>query len=171
LAVIHEIYGKLFGNDAALARLGRVLFHFIAAMLALLAAVNAATTDGGHGLSTLVATILLLRQSLNIVKAGLLLFLFVFASYFKLTWRHYVFGISFGLGLYTTFEVAGHALQLYRGLADNLAYYIVRASVYNSAIVIWIRYLATRPEPQEFPAALPIGELREWSRSLSRMLR
>src|SRR3954471_10648224 len=45
--VIHEIYRKLFGKDPALSRMGTVMFHFVAAMLALLVTVNAAMSPAG----------------------------------------------------------------------------------------------------------------------------
>ena len=103
-AVIYEIFSHVFHSYDALQRLGSLLFRWCLVVLLMLAVVTAASEVGSDA-SRLISAILLLQRSLSVVQCGLLFFLFLFASYFGVVWRHYVVGITLGFGIFGTMRL------------------------------------------------------------------
>jgi hypothetical protein len=54
-------------------------------------------------------------QAASTVRGGLLLLLFLFASYFGLRWKHLAFGIAASLALETSVTLATFALEVHLG--------------------------------------------------------
>src|SRR5437773_1652711 len=113
-AVIYEIYAHVFRPYDALRGLGNVMFRWTLAVMFLVGALVAASSTGGEA-ARILRGVLAFDQCAAIVMGGLLFFLFLFMSYFGLTWRDFGFGIAIGLGLYTTVDLAASAIRIHWG--------------------------------------------------------
>lgn len=165
-AVIYEIFQHVFRPYPALAQLGKILFRWGVVIL-LFIVVVATASNPTHGLPEAFT---LLERGLSIIQCGLLLLLFLFSSYFKLSWRHYVFGISLGFGLFGTILLASTALHAELGSSFDEASNWIEPIAFNCAVLIWISYLL-RPEPvQRSVEFKPEDGLKEWNHELLRLL-
>ena len=165
-AVIYEIFAHVFRPYPALAQLGKILFRWGVVVLLFIVVVSTASApDKG-----LVDGLILLERGLSIIQCGLLLLLFLFSSYFGLSWRHYVFGICIGFGFLGTVVLASAALHAEFGKSfDDLANWI-EPIAFNSSVLIWISYLL-RPEPVQRSIELKSSDgLQEWNHELLRLL-
>jgi hypothetical protein len=101
-AVIGEVFSRVFGSYLSISRIGRVLVTAVGAALVLLAGLIAAF---GQGDSTegLVAGAHLIEQTVFIIESGLILFLLLFAAYFRLSWDRLSLGVLVGLAI-SSFE-------------------------------------------------------------------
>jgi len=172
-ALIGEIFGKVFGLYPSLARLGTLLIRGVGIVLVLLAVLAAAYTrrdstywilSGAH----------ILEQTIYLIECGLILFLFVFAAYFKLGWSRSAFGITLGLGVSASVHLATWALMAngkfpaqYRIFLDFL-----NMAAYHVSVLIWFYYLLV-PEknisgPEDPPP--PAHDLEIWNQELERLL-
>ena len=171
-ALIGEIFGRVFGLYPSLARLGKLLISGVGVALVLLAAVAAAYTrkDNSHWI---VSGAHVLEQTMYMIECGLILFLFVFASYFKLSWQRSSFGVALGLGISACVHLGTWALMAngdfsvyYRNLLDFL-----NMATYHVCVLIWFYYLLV---PQKIATTsavlLPEHSLEVWNRELERLI-
>ena len=96
-ALIGEIFSRVFGLYPSLAKLGRSFITGVGVVLVLLATVAAAHTPKDN-IHWIVSGAHILEQTIYLIECGLILFLFLFAAYFKLSWSRSAFGITLGLG-------------------------------------------------------------------------
>src|ERR1700678_497059 len=82
-ALIGEIFSALFGLYPSVAKLGKLLISGVGAVLVLVATVAAAYTEKASTFAS-IAGAHLLEQTIYMIECGLIVFLFVFAFYFKL---------------------------------------------------------------------------------------
>ena len=97
--------------------------------------------------------ILALDRSIGLLRCGVLLFIWAFARHLGISWRHHVWGIIFGLGLYAGIGLIAAAVH---ALTGNLCGdWPARATHYSyfAATIIWAVYL-WRPEPERGPLTL-----------------
>lgn len=168
-AVIHEIFSHAFRSYPAIQKLGVLLFKWAAGILLFLVVIASASAPVSGGSQT-VFNFFLLDRALSIMQCGLLLLLFLFSSYFGLSWRHYLFGIALGFGLYGTAELALAALRTEFGPSWDSAFNLIVPLVYNCSVFIWVSYLL-RPEPvQRSIDFKPSAGLQEWNHELLRLL-
>jgi hypothetical protein len=168
-AVIHEIFSRVFKAYPALEKLGGLLFKWAAVVLLLLVVVASAAAPPTSGSQT-VFTLFLVTRALWIMQCGLLSLLFLFSSYFGLSWRHYIFGIALGFGFYGTAELVLAALRTQFGPSWDTIFTATAPLAYNCAVLIWVSYLL-RPEPLKRSISLkPEDGLRDWNHELLRLL-
>ena len=101
--VIYEIFSHVLQPYEGLWHLALVLFRWAGVVLVLAAAVTGAVGPS-HEPDWAINGAVIVERSIDVVQCGLLTFLFVFSSYFGLTWRHHVFGIALGLGVVASME-------------------------------------------------------------------
>lgn len=168
-AVTYEIFLIIFRPYPALHRLSRVLM-WLAAILLLLAAVLVSGNTTGPDLPV-VAGMLTLDRGVSLIQSGLLFFLFVFSSYFRLSWRSYVLGIAIGMGIFSAVNLAVVAIRIARGPgAGGFALDFVNMIAYHCSVVIWLVYVLV---PERQPASVPTvpdHNLDQWNRELQRLL-
>lgn len=165
-AVIYEIFRHVFRPYPALAQLGKILFRWGLVVLLFVVTIATASADGNGVIQVLV----LIERGLSIIQCGLLLLLFLFSSYFGLTWRHYVFGIGVGFGLFGTIALATAALHAQFGHVFDDPANLIESVAYNCSVLIWISYLL-RPEPVQRSIDFRPGDgLQEWNHELLRLL-
>jgi len=98
------------------------------------------------------------------------MFLFIFASSLGLTWRHYVFGIALGFGIYAIVDLASLAARTQLGLISADVASVVRSVAFNCAVLIWVIYtLQPNPAESQIPE-IPRHDLEKWDRALVQLL-
>lgn len=167
--VISEIFSKVFQTYDALRSLSSLLFRWAILVLIFLAIGTAAAVPSGEA-STLIATILGVERSLRFVQVGLISFLFLFSSYFKVQWQDVVFGIALGFGLYASTDLVLAAARSHFGTSALEVYELAKPLAYNCAAFVWAVYIIRRPAPVRNVETLPATELDRWNHALAEML-
>jgi hypothetical protein len=171
-ALIGEIFSAVFGLYPSVAKLGKLLITGVGVVLVLLATVAAAYTEK-DSTYWIISGAHLLERTIYMIECGLIVFLFVFAFYFKLSWNRSSFGIALGLGISACVHLATWALAANGSLSAHyrsfLDFPIMVA--YHICVLIWFYYLLL---PQKSPAASlvrpPANNLELWNQELERLL-
>jgi hypothetical protein len=167
--IIWEIFSHVFRPYEGLRHAGTVGFRW-AAVLLLAAAIIAAIAGPSHEPDFALKGAVVLERSLDVVQCGLLVLLLLFASYFALTWRNYVFGIALGFGVIATLELLAAALATqFRHFSDMILNSLPRIA-YAGATIIWVVYLAQREPSRLELKALPQHDLEKWNQELLELL-
>lgn len=177
--VIGEVFSRVLKPYPSVSRLGRTSVSGVGAGLVLLAAVVAAFS---HGDSTvrLISGFHLLQQTVFIIELGLILVIFLFGAYFRLSWDRKSFGVLLGFGTSACGYLAAWAIVANanpsahgRVLLDFL-----NMSTHQLCVLIWFYYLLisgkdiTPRRPPRGTGASPSHEeyLDIWNRELERLL-
>lgn len=171
-AVIAEIVANIFGAYASVARLGKVLTQLVGTILVFAAALAAGYAPR-HQAAEVVLGENLLAQSVFVIESGVLVSVFLFASYFHLRWPRPVFGIALGLSISACVYLATWALLINAGVSAEIRDLLVflRGSTFHLEVLLWFYYLLV-PEraPVQTSAAVPENNLALWNRELERLL-
>lgn len=172
LAAIAEIFSKLFGPYASVARLGKVLIQAVAAIFVMAAAIAAAYNPWGHSPGIMIGSAIV-QQGIFLVECGLFVFIFVFASYFHLRWQRQVFGVALGLSVSACFQLATVALYTNAGFpyATRVILGLLNGGVFHLVVLSWF-YFFLLPErvPLQTSTPLPENNLAVWNRELEHLL-
>lgn len=168
-AVIYEIFCHLLKSYEGLRRASTLVFRWVG--LALLAvALWVAIAGPSNEPMWAITGAVVAERSINVVQCGLLVLLFLFAAYFALNWRNYVFGIALGFGVIATIELLASALATQSTLFASGMFDLLPRVSYDLAVIIWTAYLLS-PEPSRAELkALPQHELERWNRELLELL-
>jgi hypothetical protein len=173
-ALIGEIFSAVFGLYPSVGKLGKLLISGAGMVLVLGATLVAAHTpkDNTHWI---VSGAHILEQTIFFIECGLILFLFLFAAYFKLHWSRSAFGIGLGLGISACVPLATWALMAngnfaaqYRNLLD-----VINMATYHVCVLIWFYYLLITPRKDSRPGGSPPPpehHLEVWNKELERLL-
>jgi hypothetical protein len=169
---IGELFLRLLRPWPALGRLGNRLISGTGAVLVLLAVLAAAYAPIDNPQHAIISRAHILEQTLFIIQCGLVLFLFLFAAYFRLAWNNRTFGIALGLGILscehmaTWAVMASGALLNRRDLLD-----LFNMATYHVCVLIWFYYFLIPNGPATTSAVpLPENNLAIWNRELERLL-
>src|SRR5271169_3484084 len=156
--LIGELFAHIFGSYTSVARLGRFLIRAVAVMLVLTAAVTAAYAPKGS-LIAIVSGAHLLDQTIFLIESGLLLFIFLFAAYFKLRPAQLVFGIALGLAISACVHLATWAISANGGLpaSGRVVLDFVDMATYHLCVLIWFYYLLV-PQTEAAQPAVPLPQ-------------
>jgi hypothetical protein len=172
LGVIGELFFHLLHPRPMLAKWGRRLISSLGASLVLLATAIAAYTGKGHSQYALISGSHILLQSLYIVDGGLVLFLFLFAAYYKLSWSSRDFGVALGFGIVFCEHMAALAI-IASGTLVAWLYLLdfLNMATYHVCVLIWFYFLLVPHEVTTTSAvSLPENNLDIWNRELERLL-
>jgi hypothetical protein len=169
-AIIHEIFSQVFRPYPGLGELSRRLLRWASVVLVLVAIVVAAYAPG-DATHPILSGINVIARAVGLVQSGLLVFLFLFSSYFGLSWKNYVYGIAVGMGIFASVDLATSAIRLATGPgAGSYVYSLVTMATYHCCVLIWLVYMLA-PESARRPVnELPSHNLEEWSTALQRLL-
>jgi hypothetical protein len=168
-ATLYELYAHVFKNYKALQRLGAMLFWWTGIVLLLVATVMAASAPG-IDTSRLISALTTLERSVRVIQVGLLLFLVVFTSYFKLSWRNYIFGLALGFGVYAAGQLIAVSLRAHLGPQANQLWGKASVIAYVLGALIWTKYLSV-VEPVVVRQGTPQREeLERWNQALTQLL-
>ena len=166
---IGELFLRLLRPWPALGRLGNRLISGTGAVLVLLAVLAAAYAPIDNPQHAIISRAHILEQTLFIIQCGLVLFLFLFAAYFRLAWNN---RIALGLGILscehmaTWAVMASGALLNRRDLLD-----LFNMATYHVCVLIWFYYFLIPNGPATTSAVpLPENNLAIWNRELERLL-
>jgi hypothetical protein len=171
VALIGEIFAQVFGSYSSLAKLGRTLIRIIGVILLMAAAVAA-----GYAPKDQLGVVYgsqLLEQTTYFIEAGLLVFIFLFSSYFRLSWSRPLFGITLGLSISACVHLATWALIANGGLQESkrLILVFLNMATFHVCVLIWFYYLLVPLRVSAKPAVpLPENNLAVWNRELERLL-
>jgi hypothetical protein len=172
---IYEILWHVFRDYPALRDLGVVLFRWSTVLLLFIAmAIAWLAPAAGNPYS--MSVFYVLERTANILLSGLLVFLFLFSRYFRLSWRNCAVGIALGLGVFATVNMATSAIRSQlEPIAANLTTDILTLIVegtYLCCVLIWAAYLlAPDRERHALVSPLPTShEMETWNQELERLL-
>jgi hypothetical protein len=170
-AVIYEIFRNVVGRYERIQRVGFALYRWCAVLLLVVGTLTAAGAPDVTG-AAMMEGIVALERGVRIVQAGLVFFLFIFASYLGLSWRNYLFGVALGFGLLATSELAVAAIGSHLGTAGNPLYAAFKPIIYNCSVVVWSVYLLHRqPVMQPVVSSIPKTEVAVWDQTLTELIR
>lgn len=168
--VIYEIFLHVFRAYEGLRRASTLVFRW-GGVLLLMAAIFVAILGPSSEPIWALKGSLVVQRSIDVVQCGLLLLLFLFASYFALTWRNYVFGVALGFGVMATLELLASAVaaQASPMLSGFLLNSVPRIG-YDIALVIWAAYLISSEPARQDLTSLPQHDLEKWNQELLELL-
>ena len=171
-AVVGELFSSLARAWAAVASLGNRLISGAGAVLVLLATLAAAYAPIDNPQFPIISREHILEQSLYIIQCGLVVFLFLFAAYFRLNWNRRAFGILLGFAILSSEHMAAWTVMANGFLIDRRPVLdFVNMATYHLCVLIWFYYLLTPEKPIPTPAVPPPDHnLSGWNRELERLL-
>jgi hypothetical protein len=172
-ALIGEIFSRVFNQFPSISRLGRVLISGAGAALVLLAGLIAGFSHGDTSIR-IIAGVHLVEQTVCIIELGLILFLFLFAAYFHLSWDRLSFGILLGLGISACEHLATWALVANAAPSEHarVLFDFLNMATYHVCVLVWFYYLLVPQKAAARKAVLPLpgNNLEIWNRELERLL-
>jgi hypothetical protein len=168
MGVIYEIYATLLKEYSVLHKVGAYIFGIMGLIL-MLVALWASLKTPGPDLFRLMQGALTLERSVRIVQCGLLVTLFLFASFFGLSWKNHLFGIALGFAIFVSVELAVVAIRAYSGASLNYLYAWLKPASYDLAILVWVVYII-KPQRAADLQLLPKTQLAEWNETLQELL-
>jgi hypothetical protein len=169
-AVIYEIFSHVFRPYPALRELSQILFRWATVVLVLVAVAVAAYAPG-NGTHLIVSGIKIVARTASLVQSGLLVFLFLFSSYFRLSWRSYVYGIAVGMGIFASVDLATSAIRAASEIAEGShAFNFLSMAVYHCCVLIWLVYMLAPESVGRTVKDVPDHNLEEWNAALQRLL-
>jgi hypothetical protein len=171
IILVGELFGHVFGSYPSIAGVGRSSIRAVGGFLVLAAVIGVAyaQTDNNH---LLISGAHLIEETIYLIECGLLLFIFLFAAYFRLAWNSKPFGIALGLGISACVHLATWAVMANGGLMDKRHLLdFLNMATYHVCVLIWFYYLLV-PEKSVTTSAvsLPEHDLAIWNRELERLL-
>ena len=160
-ALVAEIFARVFGPYASIARLGTISIRTVGAVLVFTSAIIAAYApqNGSFGI---VSGAHQLDQTIYLIETGLLLFIFVFSYYFNLLPGRQTFGIALGLSISATVHLATWAIMANSKVPNSVRYHLdfVNMGTYQLCVLVWYYYLLVpgnvRQDPLRDPSANPL---------------
>jgi hypothetical protein len=171
-AVVGELFSRLVSSWPVVAKLGNRLVSGAGAVLVLLATISAAYAPIDNPTAAIISRAHILEQALYIIQSGLILFLFLFAAYFRLSWDRQTFGILLGFGILSCEHLASWAVMA-NGFFMNNRHVLdmLNMATYHACVLIWFYYLIIPgKKPTMSTVLLPEHNLAVWNRELERLL-
>jgi hypothetical protein len=171
--VVGEVLSRLLVPYPSVSRLGRTLVTGFGAALVLLAGVIAGFAHGEDSPTRLIYGFHLLQQTVFVIELGLVVFLFLFAGYFHLSWDRLSFGILLGLGVSACVQLATWAVVANASPSDHTRtlFDFLNPAAYHLVVLIWLYYvLVPQKEGTKSEVPLPENNLAVWNRELERLL-
>jgi hypothetical protein len=168
-ALIYEIFSRIFDPYPALVELGRLLLRWGVVVLLLVAVAVAARSP--NDTAPLLSGIHVMNCAVALMQSGLLVFLFLFSSYFGLSWRSHIYGIAAGLGIFSSVTLATAALRVATGIAAaSYSLDFVTMATYHCCVLIWLVYMLAPETARLSVKHLPDNNLEQWNIEMQRLL-
>ena len=170
--VIGEICSRVFSQYSSISRLSRVLVSGFGAVLVLVAGLFAGFAHGDNPLF-LISGVHLLEQTVFVIETGLIVFLFLLAAYFHLSWDRLSFGILLGFGISSCVHLATWAIIANASPSEQnrTLFAFLDMATYHVCVLIWLYYvLVSQKVVTKSAVSLPENNLATWNRELERLL-
>jgi hypothetical protein len=170
LGFIYELASKLLLSHSSL---GSILRRGLQAILALLVLAAAVGSGAFSGISVQRVTNIfeMVNFSSNLIEAGMVLALFIFARALRISWHSWIAGVAVGFGVSASITLVSAALRAEWGKPAFIAADLTQMAAFHVCVVIWLvsLFLADRTPP--FPdGQLTISDLELWDQELQRMV-
>ena len=169
---IGEVFSRLLSPYPSLSRLGRVVVAGFGAVLVIVATLTAAYSQGDSKVP-LISGFHLLEQTVFIVELGLIVFIFLFAGYFRLSWDRLSFGLLLGFGTSACSHLAAWAIiaNADPSASGRTLLDFMEMTAHHICVLIWFYYLLVPGKvAAKIPSPLPENNLDLWNRELERLL-
>jgi hypothetical protein len=168
LALVYEIFTRLFSPYPALRRLARLSFQVVVVLLLLLAGalIYSRSPIGKDGVG---AALLLVEEAARILEVGLITFLFLFSSVFGLHWRQSIFGITLGLGILTVGELLAVTIAPHVGTGARQALNLAHLVAFDFGLLLWLAY-ALAPERRAIVTLPKRAQLEQWNQAMMELI-
>jgi hypothetical protein len=164
--MIYELYRYVLQPYPALVKLSGRILAGGAVVLVFVGMLISAYFPGND--VPIFAGINAMDRGAALTQAGLLSLLFLFSSYFRLSWKNYAFGIAAGLVVFSAVDLARSSLRI--ALGPSNVFNFVTMAVYQVCVFVWLAYLLA-PVPARSPVPdMPEHNLQEWNNELQRFL-
>jgi len=170
--LIGEIFSCVSSKYDSLASLGKGLIRGLGVALVLVATIAAAYAPIDNPRYGIISRAHILDQTIYLIECGLLLFIFLFAGYFHLTWNKISYGIALGLGISACVHLATWAIMANGGMTEKRHLLdFLNMATYHVSVLIWFYYLLVPQKVATTSAvSLPENNLDIWNRELERLL-
>lgn len=98
--------------------------------------------------ASLMLPFLKAEEAVRILQVGLVVFLCLFAGFFRLHWRQTEFGIALGMGVFAAIDLVAVGLGTYYGESARMATSMMALLAFDSALVVWLAYLIPARVPR-----------------------
>lgn len=171
LGVIDEVSKNLFREYDFLKVSARRLLQCVAALLLGIGTLLAVYAPGNNS-AKWHAGVFVVNRGAAMVQCGLLLSLLLFSHFLGLSWRRPAFGITLGLGILSSVDVATSALRAeFTGPAMKEFLNLLITGSSFVCVSIWIAYLLVPERKPAFTALVPHDEVEIWNRELQHLLK
>jgi hypothetical protein len=170
--VIGEVFSRVFTRYPSISRVSRVAISLLGAALVLLAGLIAGFAHGDNPM-LLISGDHLLEQTVFVVESGLIMFLFLFAAYFRLSWDRLSFGILLGFGISSCVHLATWAIIANASPSEHARtlFAFLNMGTFHLCVLIWLYYvLVPQKVVTKSVVLLPENNLAVWNRELERLL-
>jgi hypothetical protein len=170
--VIAEVFSRVLNPYPSVSQLGRVLVSGFGAVLVLLGVLTAALSRGDTSFR-LISGFHLLEQTVFLIESGVILFVFLFAAYFRLSWDHFSFGLLLGFGISACAYLATWAVitNLAPSTHGRVLLDLLNMATYHACVLLWFYYLLVPGKVvAKSPVPLPENTLDVWNRELERLV-
>jgi hypothetical protein len=170
--VIPEVFRKTLDDYKSVRRASVQYLIFVGLLLTVISIlILPYGTRPNLFIDTFSHTVLAAERSVRILQIGTVVAFFAFSSYLALSWKHYLFGIVLGYGLYATANLSCKAYVAYMGPSVSYMTSLVESAAYSCALLVWLIYLL-KPDPPHRglpPSATAKDDLEQWSDALAKL--
>jgi len=168
--VIDEVSKDLFRESQFVKVAARRLLRGGTGLLLVVAVLFTIYAPGNNKLG-FVAGILVVNRGAAMVQCGLLLALLL-SRFLGLPWRRPAFGITLGLGILTSVDLATYALRAeFTSRVGAELLNLLITGTYLVCVSIWIGYLLAPEARPVSLAVLPRDEVETWNREFQHLLK
>jgi hypothetical protein len=170
LGVIYELANELLLSRSTVASVLRPALQAILALLLLGAAIGSGAFSG-ISVQRVTDIFEMLNFSSNLIEAGMVLALFIFARALRVSWHSWIAGVALGFGVSASINLVSAALRAeWRERAFVTADLTLMAG-FHVCVVIWLVFVFVADRTAPFPdGKLKISELELWDQELQRMV-
>ena len=170
LGVIYELANELLLSRSSLGSALRPALQIILALLLLGAAIGSGAFSG-ISVQRVTNIFEMIDFSTNLIEAGMVLSLFIFARALRVSWHSWIAGVALGFGVSASIDLVSAALRAEWGKRAFVAADLTQMAAFHVCVVIWLvsLFLADRTPPFT-DAKLKISDLELWDEELQRMV-
>jgi hypothetical protein len=169
--VIDEVSRDLFRESRFLKVSSKRLLRGVAGLLLVMGVLFAVYAPGDNSVRWHTG-VFVVNRGAAMVQCGLLLSLLLFSHFLGLSWRRPAFGITLGLGILTSVDLATSALRAeFTSDATRQFLNLLITGAAFICVLIWIGYSLA---PELEPASLTLvsrDEVETWNKELQRLVR
>jgi hypothetical protein len=170
LGVIYELANELLLSRSSLGSMLRPALQLVLALLLLGAAIGSGAFSG-ISVQRVNNIFEMVNFSSNLIEAGMVLALFIFARALRVSWHSWVAGVALGFGVSASIDLVSAALRAQLGERAFSVVDLTQMAAFHVCVVIWLvsLFLADRTPP--FPdGKVKISDLELWDQELQRMV-